>query len=200
MEVQGENPERSSSLLDQTSCSAPQGSPPYRAAGVGSSQPSSPQWVKETLTELRSRFWVIRGRNLVKNIIRQCHICRRHEGRPYSAPRPPPLPVFRVEEASPFTFTGVDFAGPLYIKSESGTNKVWICLYTCCVVRAVHLELVMDMTTPAFLRSFRRFVGREDSPARWLVTMARRSRQPPRPCKMSSGSSMFPRPLGGGSV
>ena len=124
--------------------------------------------VKETLTELRSRFWVIRGRNLVKNIIRQCHICRRHEGRPYSAPRPPPLPVFRVEEASPFTFTGVDFAGPLYIKSESGTNKVWICLYTCCVVRAVPLELVMDMTTPAFLRSFRRFVGRRGLPSQMV--------------------------------
>jgi hypothetical protein len=36
------------------------------------------------------------------------------------------------------------------IKSEGGQKKVWICLFTCCVVRAVHLELVMDMTTPLF--------------------------------------------------
>ena len=120
--------------------------------------------VKETLTELRSRFWIVRGRSLVKKLIQQCRICRRHEGKPYSAPQPPPLPLFRVEEAPPFTFTGCDFAGPLYIKSESGQKKTWICLYTCCVVRAVHLELVMDLTTPTFLRCFKRFVGRRGLP------------------------------------
>lgn len=120
--------------------------------------------VKETLTELRSRFWIIKGRSLVKKLIQQCRLCRRHEGKPYSAPRPPPLPLFRVEQAPPFTFTGCDFAGPLYIKCESGQKKTWICLYTCCVVRAVHLELVTDLTTPTFLRCFTRFVGRRGLP------------------------------------
>ena len=124
--------------------------------------------VKETLTEIRSRFWIVRGRSLAKKIIQQCHVWRRHEGKPYSAPQPPPLPVFRVEEASPFTFTGCDFAGPLYIKTESGQKKVWICLFTCCVVRAVHLELVLDMTTPMFLRCFRIFVGRRGLPKRMV--------------------------------
>ena len=56
--------------------------------------------------------------------------CARHEGEPYSAPPPPPLPTFRVEEAPPFFFTGVDFAGPLYVRSDSAAKKVWICLYT----------------------------------------------------------------------
>ena len=65
-------------------------------------------------------------------------------------------------------FTGCDFAGPLYIKSESGQKKVWICLFTCCVVRAIHLELVLDMTTPTFLRCFRRFVGRRGLPKRMV--------------------------------
>ena len=120
--------------------------------------------VKETLTEIRGRFWIVRGRSLAKKIVQQCRVCRRHEGKPYSVPQPPPLPVFRVEEASPFTFTGCDFAGPLYIKSENGQKKVWIRLFTCCVVRAVHLELVMDMTTPTFLRCFRRFIGRRGLP------------------------------------
>ena len=35
-------------------------------------------------------------------------------------------------------------------------NKVWICFYTCCAIRAVHLE----MTTEAFIRSFKRFTAR----------------------------------------
>ena len=124
--------------------------------------------VKETLTELRERFWIIRGRSIVKKVIHQCRTCRRHEGAPYSAPRPPPLPKFRVEEAPPFTFTGVDFAGPLYVKSGAGMEKVWICLYTCCVVRAVHLDLVSDQTTPTFLRSFRRFVARRGVPCQMI--------------------------------
>ncbi len=53
--------------------------------------------VKATLTELRSRFWVVKGR---------CSVCRRYEGQPYRAPPPPPLPSFRVEEAPPFAITG----------------------------------------------------------------------------------------------
>ena len=126
--------------------------------------------VRETLTELRSKFWIVKGRNLVKSIIRQCQICRRHEGRPCSAPPAPPLPPFRVEEAPPFSFTGVDFAGPVYVRSDSDNTprKVWICLYTCCVVRAVHLDIVPDLSTPAFIRSFRRFVARRGVPRQIL--------------------------------
>ena len=122
--------------------------------------------VKETLIEIRSRFWILKGRSLVKAIIRQCNLCRRFEGRPYVAPLPPPLPEFRVKEEPPFFYTGVDFAGPLYIKSSNTTEggKVWLCLYTCCVMRAVHLDIVCDMTTAAFLRSFKRFTSRRGLP------------------------------------
>ena len=60
-------------------------------------------------------------------------------------PPPPPLPAFRVQEAPPFTNTGVDFASPLYIRNLGKVqSKAWIVLYTCCVTRAIHLELVSD--------------------------------------------------------
>ena len=121
--------------------------------------------VKETLTEIRSRFWIVRGRTFVRQIIHKCVICRRFEGLAYRTPPAPPLPTFRVTEGPPFTFTGVDFAGPLYVKGSVATNsKVWICVYTCCVVRAIHLDLVPDMTTPAFLRSLKRFTARRGLP------------------------------------
>ena len=44
-----------------------------------------------------------------------------------------PLPLFRVDEAPPFSYTGVDFAGPLHIKGAgtTETSKIWICLFTC---------------------------------------------------------------------
>ena len=54
--------------------------------------------VKETLTEVRSRYWIVRGRSAIKRVIGRCVICRRFEGQHYSAPPPPPLPAFRVTE------------------------------------------------------------------------------------------------------
>lgn len=130
---------------------------------------------RETLAELRSVYWVIRGRQIVKGLIRSCVTCRRHEGSPCQGVPPPPLPAFRVSKSRPFQTTGVDFAGPLYVRSSnsSSTTKVWMVLYTCYVTRAVHLDLVPDMTTETFLRSFRRFVARRGIPARMLSDNAR---------------------------
>ena len=121
--------------------------------------------VRETLAELRSLYWVIRGRQIVKKLLRSCVTCRRHEGTPCQGVPPPPLPAFRVNRSRPFQVTGVDFAGPLYVKTSgaSSTTKVWMVLYTCYVTRAVHLDLVPDMTAETFLRSLRRFVARRDS-------------------------------------
>ena len=121
--------------------------------------------VKLTLTELRARFWIIQGRQFVRKLLYKCVICRKLEGRPYQAPPSPPLPEFRVKECPPFAYTGVDFAGPLYVKNQTGPQqKVWICLYTCCVTRAIHLDLVPNLTTSAFLRSLRRFSARRGTP------------------------------------
>ncbi|XP_074629582.1 uncharacterized protein LOC141887215 [Acropora palmata] len=68
--------------------------------------------VKETLTELRSRFWIVRGRQVEKKLLHECAICRRLQGKPYSPPTAPSLPSFRITKEQRFTFTGVDFAGP----------------------------------------------------------------------------------------
>ena len=57
---------------------------------------------KETLMELRSRFWIVKGRRLVKRILHSCAVCHRYEGRLYRPPAPPPLPTYRVQETPPF--------------------------------------------------------------------------------------------------
>ena len=81
-------------------------------------------------------------------------ICKHFEGRAFAPPPPPPLPSFRVSEAPALTYTGVDFVGPLYVKVSSGdaSEKVWICLYTCRVIRAIPLEIVTELTTQAFIQ------------------------------------------------
>ena len=62
-------------------------------------------------------------------------------------------PPSRIEKSSPFTYTGLDYLGPLYVKenSESVTYKVCVCLFTCLAVRAVQLELINDMSAEQFL-------------------------------------------------
>eukprot|EP00731_Ephydatia_muelleri_P023359 Em0015g942a len=87
----------------------------------------------------------------------------RFTGKSYLCPAPPPLPECRVKEAFAFSSIGVDFAGPLYVKNP---EKAWICLYTCCATRAVHLDILTDLSTDSFIRSFRRFVARRGFPNR----------------------------------
>ena len=90
---------------------------------------------------------------MVRKILHTCTICHRFEGQSYNMFPPPPLPSFRVREEPAFTHTGVDFAGPLHVKTPNSATqaKAWICLHTCCVVRAIHLDLVPDMTSNQIL-------------------------------------------------
>ena len=96
----------------------------------------------------------------------QCVTFRKLEGPHYRAVPPPSLPEYCVKEAPPFAYTGIDFAGPLHIKVPDGSDssKVWVALYTCCITRAVHLELVPDMTAQSFLRSFKHLTSRRGVP------------------------------------
>ncbi|GFQ91937.1 integrase catalytic domain-containing protein [Trichonephila clavata] len=69
-----------------------------------------------------------------------------------------PLPRDRIEQSPPFAVTGLDFAGPIFVKNSK--EKFYILLCTCAVTRALHLELVTSLTTEAFLLAFRRFISR----------------------------------------
>ena len=130
--------------------------------------------VRDTLTTLRESYWILRGREATKRIIKQCIICRKFDGFPFKPQPTPDLPDMRVADAPPFTFTGLDFAGPLYITSskEGQSNEIsqnaYICLYTCASTRAIHLELLRDLSVKSFLQSFRRFASRRGLPSTLL--------------------------------
>lgn len=114
-----------------------------------------------TAAMIRNTFWIPRIRQVLKSILRVCVTCLKVNGGSYKLPESPPLPKFRLLEAPPFTVCGVDFTGVLFFRSPlSNTNKAYICLFTCAVTRAIHLEVVTDMTTDSFIRAFRRFAGR----------------------------------------
>ena len=125
---------------------------------------------RETLNLLRQKYWVLRGREQVKYLIRRCILCRKIEGLPFKYEYCPDLPEFRVDESPPFSHVGVDFAGPLIVSDKTQQvgkdgSKSYVCLFTCASTRAVHLELVENLTVEAFIRAFRRFCARRGLPA-----------------------------------
>ena len=85
----------------------------------------------------------------------------------------PDLPRERIAKSLPFEYTGLDYLGPLYIKNFAAvtdqtdggnSKKVWVCLFTCMTVRAIHLELVEDVSADEFLLGLRRFISRQGTP------------------------------------
>ena len=72
-------------------------------------------------------------------------------------------PKEKISKAAPFTYTGLDYTEPFYFK-ENKEKKVWICIFTCVTVRAVHLEIVDDMTAKQFLMTLQRSISRRNTP------------------------------------
>ncbi|XP_053378515.1 uncharacterized protein LOC128548137 [Mercenaria mercenaria] len=121
--------------------------------------------VNTTITYLRQKYWIPSIRRCVKTELRRCITCNKVNGKSYKAPDPPPLPKYRLEDSPPFTVTGVDFTGALHVKDRHGNQeKAYICLFTCASTRALHLEVVQNLTEKSFLQAFRRFCSRKSLP------------------------------------
>lgn len=117
-----------------------------------------------TITLLRQKYWIPSIRHVVGKTLRKCVPCRKVSGKSYTPPDPPPLPKDRMSDATPFTVTGVDFTGAIHVKLNGRDKKVYVCLFTCANTRAVHLEIVKDLTEETFLMAFRRFISRKSLP------------------------------------
>ena len=120
------------------------------------------------LSSLNQRFHILKARKVVRSIARQCVTCKRHSIRP-QAQLLGQLPTERVSVAAPFERSGVDYAGPFLIKyghvRKPTVVKSYVCLFVCLTVKAVHLEVVSDLTTEAFIAALRRFIARRGCPA-----------------------------------
>ncbi|XP_062699286.1 uncharacterized protein LOC134284451 [Aedes albopictus] len=119
-----------------------------------------------TLAAIRQEFWPIQGRRLVNHIVRNCFRCSRASPVP-AKQQTGQLPLQRIIPSRPFSVTGVDFAGPVYMKAihkRASPTKAYISVFVCFVTKAVHLELVSDLSTPAFLNALRRFIARRGCP------------------------------------
>ena len=130
--------------------------------------------VNHTLSQIRSKYWIPKGRAEVKLVLRRCKICQKYQGGPFKMPPMSPWPQFKTTISKPFQNTGLDYFGPLLVKNPIGEKKkVWVCLFTCVVVRAIHLEIVEDLSAEQFLMALRRFFSRRGKPDRIISDSAR---------------------------
>lgn len=98
---------------------------------------------ERTLCETRRKFWIVRGRNLARQIVKDCVTCRKLRQPPHTTLMAD-LPPERLKPFSPsFSVTGVDLFGLFLLKyGRNKSIKCWGALYTCSTVRAIQLEIV----------------------------------------------------------
>lgn len=113
----------------------------------------------QTVSGLRSKYWLINANQIAKSIIRRCITCERSRAT-LLKPRMGLLPPERFVFKYPFANTITDCLGPLQLKSET----VYVIGFVCLATRASHLEVIPNLTARSILSSIIRFISRRGIP------------------------------------
>ncbi|GFX16936.1 integrase catalytic domain-containing protein [Trichonephila clavipes] len=115
------------------------------------------------LNAVRLRFWALGGRNLARKTVHTCVVCFKCKPIP-SSQIMGNLPYERVNMAPPFSITGLDLGGPYFVtykhQRKGVLNKIYVCVCICFVTRAIHLEILSDLTSDAIIATLKRFMSR----------------------------------------
>ncbi|XP_068209384.1 uncharacterized protein [Palaemon carinicauda] len=108
-------------------------------------------------------LWIVGGKRLISSFIHKCVTCRKLK-RKTECQIMSDLPEDRLEPSPPFTNVRVDAFGPWRIVSRRtrggyANSKRWAILFSCLVTRAVHIELIEEMSSSAFINALRRFIS-----------------------------------------
>ena len=117
--------------------------------------------VSLTMAAVRESYWIPKLRKLVKSVRSTCWGCKRFTAPPLTTPPPGPMPSDHTLGGAAFEVIGTDFAGPiLYKLTPRRQGKAYLVIFSCCLSRAVHLELVPSPKTSAFLPCLKRLIAR----------------------------------------
>ena len=113
---------------------------------------------------LRNRgYWIMGVKRVLNALIGNCVACRKLRGK-FESQKMADLPEDRITPGPPFTAVGVDTFGPWNVvvrktRGNHATQKRWAILFTCLTIRAVHIEIVEEMTSSSFINALRRVVA-----------------------------------------
>lgn len=112
-----------------------------------------------TINEIRSQgYWIPGISRAVASYVHHCVTCRKLR-RPTEEQRMANLPLERTSPSPPFTYCGMDCFGPFIIKQGRKEHKRYGLLFTCFSSRAIHIEMLDNMSTDAFINSLRCFIA-----------------------------------------
>lgn len=117
---------------------------------------------KALMSLIRQRFWIINFRNLCRRIVNSCPQCIRYRPKLLQQMMGN-LPVERLNPSRPFARCAVDFCGPVntYLRVRGKVPyKTYIAVFVCLATKAVHIEVVSDLSTDAFIAALKRLIGR----------------------------------------
>ncbi|XP_052805854.1 uncharacterized protein LOC128235151 [Mya arenaria] len=116
------------------------------------------------LSLTRPSYWIIHGIRTVKHVVSACMDCKRRF-RKTQRQQMALLPVERLTpDKPPFTYVGVDYFVPMYVKVGRSQQKRYGCLFTCLATRAVHIEIAHSLGTDSFVCALQRFMSRRGKP------------------------------------
>ena len=108
-------------------------------------------------------IWITNAKSLVSSFISKCVNCRKLRGK-LSYQKMANLPPDRSEPSPPFTCVGVDCFGPWQIVSRrtrggQAASKRWGVMFTCLSTRAVHIEVIEELSSSSFINALRRLIA-----------------------------------------
>ena len=114
---------------------------------------------RSTLSAVREAgFWIVNGTGLAKRELARCVYCAKIR-KPPGEQQMATLPEERLKQTPPFTNVGMDVFGPFITKDKRTENKRWGIIFTCLYSRAIHIEMLEDLSTDAFLNALRCLVS-----------------------------------------
>ena len=114
---------------------------------------------RSTLAAVREAgYWMINGASTVKAEIRNCVTCAKLR-RPTESQMMGNLPKERLEQSPPFTHVGMDVFGPYLVKDRRSIVKRYGLIFTCLYSRAVHIEMLDELSTDSFINALRCFTA-----------------------------------------
>ena len=116
---------------------------------------------------IQLKYWIPGLRTLIQERLFHCITCYKHKAKTHEV-KMGDLPSYRFFYGNAFVHVGTDFAGPIMLREslrrKSPLSKGYLCLFVCLSTKALHLELVTNLTTECFLAAFNRFVARRGLP------------------------------------
>ena len=115
---------------------------------------------QHVLSELRSKYWVVRVNSTVRKVLANCTHCRKRFSRPLQQ-KMAHFPEQRLDSTKPpFSYVGVDYFGPFFTRRGRAKVKKYGVVFTCLTIRAVHIEIASNFDTSSFIQALRRFLAR----------------------------------------